>query len=204
MEEKANQLDELTIHGSRLYILQHRVVDFEIDDSNIYCLCIKNDKRIIQYYTLFEYLKREQTVPKQCDRISYDSKHRIRIKDKYKNYYWLINDKDTNLIGIEYDSVAVNLKSYIMRYNYYKPNKDDIFETWFKDVERFVYPQWFNQNSFERYVGSTENNLFFTTYPFMGQVTLLFRVYLDKNNSLKYSCMYYYYKFLGEMVQAKT
>ncbi|MDR0789940.1 MAG: carboxypeptidase-like regulatory domain-containing protein [Bacteroidales bacterium] len=190
---RINSLGTLTINASPVQQLERLVYDFEVTDSNLYLICNKKDKRMLQVYDFNDFLKRSQILPKGCSEIGFDCLKYIYAKKTNATDYWRISLKDTSLIYTEYDSVLEGVGRIIANTDCFVQNKSDSFEKWYADF--YKHNNRYKVNTLVgngvHLIGCFDSGIYFSNQGWWKQYTELYRIYLNRNGELRYNKVYY-------------
>ncbi|MDR0790692.1 MAG: carboxypeptidase-like regulatory domain-containing protein [Bacteroidales bacterium] len=190
---RTENLNDIAIYADKVHQLERLVYDFEVDDSSLYLICNKKDKKTLRVYDFNDYLKRSQILPKGCSELGFDLQKHLFAKQPNHPDYWRISNKDTVLTYIEYDSVINGVGAVITNPNNYVPNKCDNFSLWLKDYYGISITSAFVEyNQKINLIGSLQNGIYFSYEKgWNRQYKELYRIYVDRNGNIKYKKVYY-------------
>jgi len=191
LEEKINLISEITIKAKPYNSLERLVYDFEVDDSNLYIISNKRDKKILSVYTFDDIRERMQEIPKKCNEISFDCQKKIRIKNAGREDYWRITALDTSLKYTPYDSILNGISYIIANPKNYVENKYDMFFRWYFSINPTETIPNTLSNVGVNYIGSLNNGVYVSyDMGWWGKLKKLFRIY-EEGGELKYKVVYY-------------
>ncbi|MDR0790691.1 MAG: carboxypeptidase-like regulatory domain-containing protein [Bacteroidales bacterium] len=199
---RTENLNDIAIYADKVHQLERLVYDFEVDDSSLYLICNKKDKKTLRVYDFNDYLKRSQTLPKGCSELGFDWQNRLFAKKGDNNGYWRISDKDTSLIYTKYDTVWEKTKTLVEgiiaspKYYFVANKSDNFWEHWcfynnkFETLTSIPEVLKISRINIE---GCFDNGVIFFSCrsAYFGQHKQLFRVYKDSLGRVKYNMMYY-------------
>jgi len=166
--------------------LERLVYDFEVDDSNLYLICNKNDKKQLQVYSLEDNLKKSQMIPQTSNVIGFDEMKNVYVKLKNNDDYWIVNSNpyDTSLIHQDFDSLYKSiiyvLKDAVSDQSNYVLTKTDFdydHTYWIKKS-----PVWL--------IGMFNNSIYCFIYTLDMKGVNVYRVFLQKDK-IKYTFVYF-------------
>lgn len=185
LEEKINLISEITIKAKPYNSLERLVYDFEVDDSNLYIISNKRDKKMLSVYTFDDDLKKTQKLPQKCNVLGVDEMKNVYIKQESNADYWVVNSNqfDTSLVYHEFDSlnksIVYVLKNAVSDQSNYVLTKTDFdfdHSYWLK-----VNPVWL--------IGLFDNSIYCFSYTLDMKSISVYRIFLQKEE-LKYTLVY--------------